>query len=129
MEPILQLLLDRLHLLLERVVGACQRMHAHVHHWLLVHVGLHLLVHHAAHLLLVVFNESRLHHVNTVLALDLVAVMHKEGLITRQLLLNRLYGHLVYRLTNLQCVHRLKQLLGYVEDILGEKGPLRLRIY
>ena len=130
-EPILQLLLDWLHFLLERVVGAYQRMHAHIHHWLLVvgHVCGHLLVHHTAHLLLIVFNERWLHHVDPVLALYLVAVVHKEGLVTRQLLLYRLNGHLVYRLTNLHCIHRLKQLLGYVEDILGEKGPLRLRIY
>ena len=56
---------------------------------------LHLRLHHSSHLLLVVFNKSRLHHVDAVFALNLIAVMQEERLVTRQFFLNRLDGHLV----------------------------------
>ena len=104
-------------------------MHTHmVHHRLLQH-STHLLVHHSAHLLLIIFNESWFIHGDTVLSLDLVAVMHEKGFVTRQFFLNGLDRHLVDRLAYLQCIHSLKQLFGDVQDILGEQGPLWLWIY
>jgi len=73
METVLQLLLYWLHFLLERVVSTGERVHAN--DLLLRH--LHVLLLHllATHLLLVVLDESRLHHVDAVLALDLIAVV------------------------------------------------------
>ena len=56
---------------------------------------LHLRLHHSSHLLLIILNKGRLHHVDSVLALNLIAVMQEEGLVTRQFFLNRLDWHLV----------------------------------
>ena len=62
---------------------------------------MHLLLHHAAHLLLIVLNKGWFHHVDPVLSLDFIAIVEKEGLVTRQFLLNRLNWHSLDRLTNL----------------------------
>lgn len=56
---------------------------------------LHLRLQHSSHLLLVVLYKSRLHHVDAMLALNLIAVMQEERLVTRQFFLNRLDWHLV----------------------------------
>ena len=56
---------------------------------------LHLRLQHSSHLLLVVLYKSRLHHVDAMLALNLIAIMQEERLVTRQFFLNRLDWHLV----------------------------------
>ena len=72
-EPVLELPLDRLHLLLEGVVYP---------HILLLHIpSLHHVVDHS-HLLLVVLDEGRLRHVDAVLPLDFVAIVDQERFVS-----------------------------------------------
>ena len=83
--------------MLKRVVSAIERLiDGH-------HLARHLHRHrHAVHLLLEVLNKGRLHHVDTMVALDLLAVMQQERLVARQLVLNWFDRHLVDSLPNLQ---------------------------
>lgn len=76
-------------------------MYSHLQLWHLVH----LLLHCVTHLLLVVLNKGWFHHVDPVLSLNFIAIMEKEGLVTRQFLLDRLNWHSLDRLTNLESVH------------------------
>ena len=66
---------------------------------------LHLRLQHSSHLLLVVLYKSRLHHVDAVFALNLIAVMQEKRLVTRQFFLNRLNWHLINRLADLERIH------------------------
>ena len=91
--------MDRFDLLLKRVVSAVQRLvDGH-------HLAWHLHRHgHTVHLLLKVLNEGRLHHVDAVVALDLLAVVQQERLVARKLVLDWLNGYLVDGLPDLQRV-------------------------
>ena len=91
--------MDRFDLLLKRVVSAVQRLvDGH-------HLAWHLHRHgHTVHLLLKVFNEGRLHHVDAVVALDLLAVVQQERLVAGKFVLDWLNGYLVDGLPDLQRV-------------------------
>ena len=91
--------MDRFDLLLKRVVSAVQRLvDGH-------HLAWHLHRHgHTVHLLLKVLNEGRLHHVDAVVALDLLAVVQQERLVAGQFVLDWLNGYLVDGLPDLQRV-------------------------
>lgn len=119
MESVLQNSLNRFDFLLKRVVRAVERLiDGH-------HLACHLHRHwHAVHLLLEVFNKGRLHHVDAMVALDLLAVMQQERLVARQLVLNGFDRHFIDCLPNLQRIQGRLKLLGYIEDILREKRPL-----
>ena len=78
----------------------------------------------ATHLVLIVLDKRRFHHVNTMLTLDFLTIVQKEFLISAQLLLDGLHRDLINCVADLERSHRLKQLFGYVEHILGEKSPL-----
>lgn len=66
------------------------------------------------HLLLIILNKSRSHHIDAVLALDFITVVKQKCLKTSQFLLNGLHGDFIYRLANLQSIHRGKQLFRNV---------------
>ena len=74
--------------------------------------------------MLVVLDECWLHHIDAVLALNLLTVVEEEGLVAGKLLLDGLNRHLVDSGANLQGLHRRHQLLCNVEDIFRKEGPL-----
>ena len=103
-ESILKVAMNRLNFLLEAIVRSTHlhwlRMAA-VHH-LPGHRHRHLHLHlHSFHLLLEVFDKSRLHHVDAVVALDLLTVVEKELLVATKLILYGLYRHLIDGLADL----------------------------
>ena len=85
---------------------------------------------HAIHLLLlvVVFDESRSHHVDSMFPLDFIAVVQQKRLIPCKLLLNRLNGNFINCLSYLESFYGLYELLCYGEDILREESPFGLGV-
>ncbi len=81
-------------------------------------------LHRATHLLLVILDERRLHHIDTVLALDFFAIVHQESLVAAKFVLNWLDWYLVDGLADLESVKGCQKLLRYVKDIFREQGPL-----
>lgn len=117
-KPVFELLVNRLDLLLKRVVNCKLAARASVvlRNWW--HRPTH------AHLLLVVLNESWFHHVYAMLALNFLAVVHKEGFVASQLLLDWLNWDLVDCASDLKGLHGRHQFLGDVEDVFGKESPL-----
>ena len=81
-----------------------------------------------AHLMLVVLNKRRFHHVNSMLSLNLLAIVQKELLVASQLLLDWFHRHFVDCLANLECSQCLQKLLCYIKHVLWEKCPFGLRV-
>ena len=103
MESVFELTLDGLDFLFKRVIDT----------W---HLGRHHLGqrHLASHLLLVILDESRLHHVDSVLSLNFFTIVQQESLITCQLLLDRLDGNFVDGLADTEGIHSGEQLFSDV---------------
>lgn len=124
-EPVLELPLKRLYLLLEGVVVVSWTPV----HELLVRSALRTTLRNThAHqvLLLERLDERRLAHVDTVLPLNFISIVDQECLVPLQLLLNWLDWHLIDRLSHLHGFHCEQKLLSDVEDVSREQSPLTL---
>lgn len=67
-------------------------------------------------------------HWDTVLLLELVGVVIQKGLVASHLVSNGHHADLVDSLLDAHLLHGKEELLGNVEDLLGEVGPLGLRL-
>ena len=92
MEAVFKLGLDWLDFVLERVVGSAGQVLNRNHLSRQLHLDT---LATTTHLVLIVLNERRFHHVNTVLSLNLLAVVQQELLISAQLLLDGLHRYLI----------------------------------
>jgi len=109
LESVLQLSLNGLDFLLKRIIA----------------LKLPLI---AAILLLERVNERRFAHVDAVLPLDFVCVVHEEGLVAGKLFSDGSERHVVDRAANLKSIHRGEQFFCDVENVSREQSPLALRL-
>lgn len=120
MESILKRVVYGLYLLLEAIVRTAHRVRHSRNNMPVLHG--HLLHLHHLHLLrlLVILNKSWFHHINTVVALDFVAVVQQELLIATEFVLDRLNRHFVDGLADLEGVKCRLKLFRNVENIFRE---------